>query len=68
VFDLDDFPFSPSYGYLRSLIFCGSEIRPRHVLIGGEFVVKDYEFVWGGIDEREVYEKVREVVRARVRA
>ncbi|MBI2426414.1 MAG: amidohydrolase family protein [Candidatus Kerfeldbacteria bacterium] len=57
LFDLRTIGFTPSYDPVSNLVYNAPDIRPRHTLVNGEFVVKDYRLVTS--DLSKIIEEVR---------
>lgn len=57
IFDLRTTGFTPSYDPISNLVYNAPDIRPRHTLVNGEFVVKDYALVTS--DLSQIIEEVR---------
>lgn len=69
IFDMDTLAFTPSYDPLSNLIFNGSDIRARHTLVNGKWVVRDYRLQTSSLGEimREVNERSAKIKEALTR-
>lgn len=45
IFDMDSPAFTPSYDPISNLVFNAPDVRARHTMVNGAFIVKDYTLV-----------------------
>lgn len=56
IFDMETLAFTPSYDPISNLVFNAPDVRARHTIVNGKFIVRDYQ-----LQTSDVHEMMREV-------